>query len=624
MNESPHEMIKFEDTRFNDKREGAITFKECVFVIKEGGSEFTFFKWVVSSPTEQINTPLIFENNHMIGPGNTDLEFYLEGIQNMSVINCSFSRRAYLHLKNPSNTLIVNSIFDSHGINIYGKTDNVTIRGNIFTRFHDDNSHLDTYHAITYCPSTKVKLNIESNIFINFNFENKYFTKGAIGIEKCNSNTSIVDLSISIFKNDFSQLGSNQYAIINQNSLIVVNATHNFYRNQTTGPGHCCNPNGSENYIVGNVTFHPWCCNDDCDINCGSIDCSLCLPKHIDQMIVIIISTTIIVVLVLIGIMIIYCCTRKKHKHKYEIVPIESWSSKLLSNVENLQELFEKFNIKLIDYYDLNNIHPVPIGSGSFGEVYRGEWKNSMVAIKKISTTFTDQYDEIEQFLEEIKIMVSIDHPNLLSLKGLSIEPGSESLLLVTDLMEKGSLEDVLFRRKEKLDLDLKLSISADIAYGMHYLHSKDPGIVHRDLKPGNVLLSKKWTAKVSDFGIAKVLEHKAATLTIKGTPVYLAPECILKGKFSEKSDVFAYGITLTELYTEARAYENIEGGSNYLMLRIASEGLRPEITDNCPDDIKEMILDCLQDEPELRPSFTQILEKLSEIRVKNSLKYRK
>jgi serine/threonine protein kinase len=236
------------------------------------------------------------------------------------------------------------------------------------------------------------------------------------------------------------------------------------------------------------------------------------------------------------------------------------------------------------------------------------------IAVKVLNSIITDSYDDINQFLEEIKIMASIDHPNLLKLRGVAIDPITENILLVMDLMDLGSLDDVLFKKKTALTFARKLAIATEIGYALHYLHSKEPAICHRDLKPGNVLVSRKWNIKVCDFGSSRVLDRKTATMTIKGTPIYLAPESINSSKFSEKSDVYSYGVTLVELFGGTRAFDDVDGTAANLMIRIAVENLRPTIPKDLPNSLKSLLRRCMATDPDDRPNFTDILEKLAEV----------
>jgi serine/threonine protein kinase len=141
----------------------------------------------------------------------------------------------------------------------------------------------------------------------------------------------------------------------------------------------------------------------------------------------------------------------------------------------------------------------------------------------------------------------------------------------------------------------------------MHYLHSKETSIVHRDLKLSNVLVDKNWCCKVSDFGVAKTLDKKAQTATIKGTPIYLAPESISVGRFSEKTDVFSFGITLWELWAQQRAYEDVDGSTANLLYRIAIEGLRPPIQADCPPRLATLMREIFSSDPDQRPTFTEV-----------------
>merc|ERR1712137_1076829 len=109
--------------------------------------------------------------------------------------------------------------------------------------------------------------------------------------------------------------------------------------------------------------------------------------------------------------------------------------------------------------------------------------------------------------------------------------------------MEKGSLRDVLLKKPANLPWKMRMKFAKDAAKGVAYLHQRK--LLHRDLKTDNFLINQTWKCKVADFGISTVIPTITRTMTCIGTPVYMAPEVLSKNKYSEKADVYSFGIVL-------------------------------------------------------------------------------
>ena len=207
-----------------------------------------------------------------------------------------------------------------------------------------------------------------------------------------------------------------------------------------------------------------------------------------------------------------------------------------------------------------------------------------------------------------------LDHANVVNFFGISTPTNITKIYLVTELMHFGSLRDVLDRNPE-LPWSTRLKLAKDAAKGMAYLHKRN--IIHRDLKSQNLLVDKRWTCKIADFGISTVKEAKTRTMTCIGTPMYMAPEVLAKSKYSEKADVFSFGILLVEIYTgqvpySSKKYARLNQAQ--LMFKICNENARPEI-ENIPEALRELINDCWNMEAKLRPSFSEIVVRLRRLR---------
>ena len=189
------------------------------------------------------------------------------------------------------------------------------------------------------------------------------------------------------------------------------------------------------------------------------------------------------------------------------------------------------------------------LGAGNFGEVWQGTWNGTTkVAIK----TLRKGTIQPEAFLKEVEIMKKLIHPKLVQLYAVCSR--EEPIYIVTKLMIKGSLLEFLHGEgRQVLDMVKMIDISAQVAEGMAFLESHD--FVHCDLAARNVLVSDNLVVKIADFGLSRVLfediyeAYEGARFPIKWT----APEACLENKFSIKSDVWSFGILLTEITTFGR-----------------------------------------------------------------------
>mmetsp|Transcript_5401 Transcript_5401/g.20565 ORF Transcript_5401/g.20565 Transcript_5401/m.20565 type:complete len:523 (-) Transcript_5401:50-1618(-) len=239
------------------------------------------------------------------------------------------------------------------------------------------------------------------------------------------------------------------------------------------------------------------------------------------------------------------------------------------------------------------------------------------VAVKELRLP-TSQMEEVNlrSFLTEIQLLNALSHENIVQFMGVAYDHVNDTLCLVTELMDQGSLADLIRRKGDNLSQALKLKMAADAAAGMKYLH--DNNVIHRDLKTQNLLVNNSWQCKISDFGISTV-KSRTMTMTCIGTPLYMAPEVLQNSRYSEKADVFSFGIVLVELYTGRPAYHSLseEGASDaQLMYKIVAEGLRPDLSD-MPHALQELVADCLCQEAAMRPSFDELHRRLKRLQRK-------
>ncbi|NXX83464.1 ROS1 kinase, partial [Urocolius indicus] len=270
------------------------------------------------------------------------------------------------------------------------------------------------------------------------------------------------------------------------------------------------------------------------------------------------------------------------------------------------------------------------LGSGAFGEVYEGTAVDilagasgeSKVAVKTLKKGATDH--EKSEFLKEAHLMSKFDHPHILKLLGVCLF--NEPQYLILELMEGGDLLSYLRgARKQKLQSPLLtmtdlLDICLDICKGCVYLEKMH--FIHRDLAARNCLVSEKEyesssrVVKIGDFGLARDI-YKNDYYRKRGEgllPVrWMAPESLIDGVFTNRSDVWAFGVLVWETLTLGQ--QPYPGFSNIEVLHHVRSGGRLESPNNCPDDICDLMARCWAQEPHNRPTFSYLQEKLQEIR---------
>lgn len=239
------------------------------------------------------------------------------------------------------------------------------------------------------------------------------------------------------------------------------------------------------------------------------------------------------------------------------------------------------------------------IGKGEFGDVMLGILRNEKVAVKMLK-------DEgaVQKFLAEASVMTTLEHENLVKFIGLVFS--RKHIYLVTEYMSKGSLVDYLRSRgRQHITKKDQINFAYDTASGMEYLEAKK--VVHRDLAARNVLISETCVAKVSDFGLAR---EECYNLEVGKLPIkWTAPEALKNGHFSNKSDIWSFGILLWEIYSFGRVpYPRIPLAD---VVKHVEVGYKMEAPDGCPLEIYEMMRQTWDLNPSKRPTFAELKVKL-------------
>ncbi|KAG7378141.1 hypothetical protein PHYPSEUDO_010472 [Phytophthora pseudosyringae] len=254
------------------------------------------------------------------------------------------------------------------------------------------------------------------------------------------------------------------------------------------------------------------------------------------------------------------------------------------------------------------------LSKGAFGEVWLAQLENRQVAVKRILNEKKNDEKEIECFGAEIKLMASFSHPKIVEFVGVSWS-SMQDVCAVTEYMSKGDLYGFLKRRQGQLNWrDHKIFLAEDVADALGYLHGLSPKVIHRDLKSKNILLDDAFRAKLSDFGISRERSVEDTMTAGVGTIYWTAPEVLMGKKYTEKADIFSFGIVMSELETHAVPYSDKRDNSGKklqgmkIVQMVIRRNLRPTFSSECPTLVKELADRCLDSDPDVRPSATELL----------------
>uniref|UniRef100_A0A8C7H0T4 Receptor protein-tyrosine kinase n=1 Tax=Oncorhynchus kisutch TaxID=8019 RepID=A0A8C7H0T4_ONCKI len=247
------------------------------------------------------------------------------------------------------------------------------------------------------------------------------------------------------------------------------------------------------------------------------------------------------------------------------------------------------------------------LGSGAFGTVYKGIWVPEGETVKipvaiKILNEATGPKANVE-FMDEALIMASMEHPHLVRLLGVCLSP---TIQLVTQLMPHGCLLDYVHEHKDNIGSQLLLNWCVQIAKGMMYLEERR--LVHRDLAARNVLVKSPNHIKITDFGLARLLDVNEKEYNADGgkMPIkWMALECIHYRKFTHQSDVWSYGVTIWELMTfGGKPYDGIPTRDIPDLLEKGERLPQPPI---CTIDVYMVMVKCWMIDADSRPKFKEL-----------------
>ncbi|GJM97042.1 hypothetical protein PR202_ga13937 [Eleusine coracana subsp. coracana] len=273
------------------------------------------------------------------------------------------------------------------------------------------------------------------------------------------------------------------------------------------------------------------------------------------------------------------------------------------------------------------------IGEGAHGKVYKGKYGDQIVAIKVLNrgSTLEEKATLEARFIREVNMMCKVKHENLVKFIGACKEP---LMVIVSELLPGMSLKNYLNSiRPNQLDTHTAISYALDIAHAMECLHAN--GIIHRDLKPDNLLLTaNRKKLKLTDFGLAREETVTEMMTAETGTYRWMAPELYStvtlrrgeKKHYTNKVDVYSFGIVLWELLTNKMPFEGMSNlqaayaaafqvSSEYTdvshILLFIQQQKRPAFPEDTPQELVFIVQSCWVEDPSMRPGFSQIIRML-------------
>ncbi|KAL5142912.1 LEAF RUST 10 DISEASE-RESISTANCE LOCUS RECEPTOR-LIKE PROTEIN KINASE-like 1.2 [Glycine soja] len=420
---------------------------------------------------------------------------------------------------------------------------------------------------------------------------------------------------------------------VNISSLLRMNYTEilkmGFVLNWTAPDCHYCEKSGGRCGFDGNQ-FLCFCKDKSYLKSCGSD------PRKLRLIIGVVSGVVGALGMGIIGFL---CYRRKKNRYAISYIQSRSLSSDPSSKdtEKGVQSFTQSFvpGVPLFLYDELEEAtnyfdSSKELGEGGFGTVYFGKLRDGRsVAVKRL---YENNFKRVAQFMNEIKILAKLVHPNLVKLYGCTSRHSRE-LLLVYEYIPNGTVADHLHGQRSKpgkLPWHIRMKIAVETASALNFLHHKD--VIHRDVKTNNILLDSDFCVKVADFGLSRLFpDHVTHVSTApQGTPGYVDPEYHQCYQLTKQSDVYSFGVVLVELISSLPAVDITRHRheinlSNMAINKIHNQALH-ELVDptlGFESDFKvrkminavaELAFQCLQSSKEMRPSMEEVVETLKDI----------
>jgi serine/threonine-protein kinase len=241
-----------------------------------------------------------------------------------------------------------------------------------------------------------------------------------------------------------------------------------------------------------------------------------------------------------------------------------------------------------------------PLGKGGMGEVYRADdlKLNQTVALKFLPRELSKDEKLLEYFHSEVRLSRQVSHPNVCRVYDIGEIDGQHFLS-----MEFIDGEDLraLLRRIGRLPKDKGIDLARQLCAGLAAAHDK--GVLHRDLKPANIMIDGRGQARITDFGLAAIATEIAKDPSKAGTPAYMAPEQLTRGRVTIQSDLYALGLILYEMFTGKRAYSGATVDDLIDLHQHTSVTTPGSLIEDMDDTVERVILRCLEKDATQRPT---------------------
>lgn len=333
-------------------------------------------------------------------------------------------------------------------------------------------------------------------------------------------------------------------------------------------------------------------------------DVDLDISSSLSDIVIVVLSTIAIIVVVCI---VMFCTWRMGSKRSFRFIEIPDYSSHGVST--NVDAILRDADVIKLSAEEV--ILGEVIGQGGQGLVRRAVYKGLDVAAKVVLDFSPSVFSS---FAKEIKILSSVNHPNIIKFVGVLVK--DDHFFLVTELMDT-DLSGIL----SQLDDRMRIQVTVDVISAVAYLHSFEPPVMHRDLKPGNILVSRDGRVKLADFGVSRLMADsstKEQKMTRDaGTVLYMAPEIWSSDQaYGPSCDIYSYGLVVIELWTGQNPFYPAEFTWILEFLdRVRNKAVVPGVEHmppSCPSVIVDVVAAAVSFDPAARPTSAVILRKFT------------